>query len=187
MRVIAGSAKGKDLKFPKLSKDKRLRPLTGRAKEALFNILVNKNPDARFLDLFAGTGSVGIEALSRGASLAIFVEIDRKIVEVLRENLVLAGFQDRAEVYALDVIKALKIIDKAGGKFDIVFIGAPYGNPVLETTLRAISESKIVDAGGVVIAEHSSRDEVPDSFGNLKKFRDARYGDTILSFYSTED
>ena len=187
MRVIAGSAKGKNLKFPKLSKDKRLRPLTGRAKEALFNILVNKNPDARFLDLFAGTGSVGIEALSRGASLAIFVEIDRKIVEILRENLALTGFQDRAEVYALDVIKALKVIDNAGGKFDIVFIGAPYGNPVLEAALGTISGTGVVDTGGVVIAEHSSRDEVPDSFGSLKKFRDARYGDTVLSFYSTED
>ncbi len=186
MRVIAGSAKGKDLKFPKLSKDKRLRPLTGRAKEALFNILARKNPEARFLDLFAGTGSVGIEALSRGASLAIFVEHDGKIVRTLRENLELCGFSDRAEVYALDVIKALKIIDNAGGKFDIVFIGAPYGSPALEGSLNTIAQTALIEQNGVIIAEHSRRDNIQDSYGKLKKFRDAGYGDTVLSFYALE-
>ena len=184
MKVIAGLAKGKKLRFPKLSQGSRLRPLTGRVKEALFNILARKNPDARFLDLFAGTGSVGIEALSRGARLAIFVEFDRKIVSTLRENLALTGFTDRAEVYCLDVINALKVIDKADGKFDIVFIGAPYGSPLLEGTLRTIAETGIVDSGGVVVAEHSTRSKVLDSYGKLVKFRDSRYGDTILSFYS---
>jgi 16S rRNA (guanine(966)-N(2))-methyltransferase RsmD len=186
VRVIAGSAKGKKLRFPKLSEGKRLRPLTGRAKEALFNILVSKNPGARFLDLFAGTGSVGIEALSRGASLAIFVEIDRKIVQTLRENIALAGFSDRSEVYCLDVIKAIKIIDRAEGEFDIVFIGAPYGSSMLEGTLKALAGTEIVDDDGVVAAEHSIRDKVSDSYGKLVKFRDSRYGDTVLSFYSVE-
>ena len=183
MRVLAGTAKGKELRYPKLSKDKRLRPLTGRVKEALFNILVNKNPDARFLDLFAGTGSVGIEALSRGAELAIFVELDRKIVQILRENLALTGFTDRAEVYCLDVVKALKVIDNAKGKFDIIFIGAPYGSPVLEVALKALADTEIVDVKAVVVAEHSVRDKVSDSYGKLAKFRDSRYGDTVLSFY----
>ena len=187
MRVIAGLAKGKELRFPKLSKDKRLRPLTGRAKEALFNILAGKNPGARFLDLFAGTGSVGIEALSRGANLAIFVELDRKTVRTLRENLALTGFSDRAEVYCLDVIKALKVIDKAKGKFDIVFIGAPYGSPALEETLKAIAVTEIIDRDGVIVAEHSIRDKISDSYGKLIKSRDYEYGDTVLSFYSSED
>ena len=186
MRVIAGLAKGKELRFPKLSKDKRLRPLNGRAKEALFNILAGKNPGARFLDLFAGTGSVGIEALSRGANLAIFVEFDRKIVRTLRENLALTGFSDRAEVYCLDVIKALKVIDKAKGKFDIVFIGAPYGSPALEETLKTIAATEIIDRDGVIVAEHSIRDKISDSYGKLIKSRDCEYGDTVLSFYSAE-
>jgi 16S rRNA (guanine966-N2)-methyltransferase len=186
VRVIAGTAKGRKLRFPKLPKGKRLRPLTGRVKEALFNILAGENPEARFLDLFAGTGSVGIESLSRGASLAIFVEHDRKIVRILRENIALAGFSDRAEVYCLDVIKALKVIDKAKGEFDIVYIGAPYGSPLLEGTLKALSDSNIVDGDGVVVAEHGIRDRVADSYGKLVKFRDARYGDTVLSFYSAE-
>ena len=185
MRVIAGSAKGKELKFPKLPKGQRLRPLTGQVKEALFNILVNKVAGARFLDLFAGTGSVGIEALSRGASVAFFVEMDRKVVQTLRENLEITGFSDKAEVFCLDVIKALAVMDRDGGKFDIIFIGAPYGDKVLEDALKKLSVTSILAEGGVVVAEHSARDKVTESYGELKKFRDARYGDTALSFYST--
>jgi 16S rRNA (guanine966-N2)-methyltransferase len=187
VKVLAGTAKGRNLKFPKLSADKRLRPLTGQAKGALFNILVNKNNGARFLDLFAGTGSVGIEALSRGAQLAFFVELDRKIVETLRENLGLTGFTDRAEVLCLDVDTALQSIDKDKGRFDIVFIGAPYGKPLLGQALTRLSNTSIVEHNGVVVAEHSSRDKVSDLYGILKKFRETRYGDTILSFYSIKE
>lgn len=183
MKVIGGKAKGRKLRYPKLPPNKRLRPLTGQAKEALFNILAGRINGARFLDLFAGTGSVGIEALSWGAQVAIFVEIDRKIVETLRENLELTGFSDRAEVYNLDVIKALKVIDKAGGKFDIIFIGAPYGSPLIESALKGIAETGIADKDGIIVSEHSSRDKVADSYGKLKKFRDSKYGDTVLSFY----
>jgi 16S rRNA (guanine966-N2)-methyltransferase len=185
VRVIAGSAKGKELKFPKLPKGKRLRPLTGQVKEALYNILVNKVAGARFLDLFAGTGSVGIEALSRGASLAFFVELDRKVVETLRENLEIAGFSDKAEVFCLDVIKALAVIDRDGGKFDIIFVGAPYGDKILEEALNKLALTSIVAENGVVVAEHNVRDKIAESYGKLKKFRDARYGDTVLSFYTS--
>ena len=183
MKVIAGSAKGRELRFPKLPKGKRLRPLTGQAKEALFNILVQKAQGARFLDLFAGTGSVGIEALSRGAKLAIFVELDKKVVETLRQNLEITGFTDRSEVYCLDAVKAVNVLEREQCKFDIVFIGAPYGSPVLEEAVKAIAATGIVDAGGVVVAEHSVRDKVADSYGKLIKTRDCRYGDTVLSFY----
>jgi 16S rRNA G966 N2-methylase RsmD len=104
----------------------------------------------------------------------------------LRENLALTGFSDRAEVYCLDVIKALKVIDKAKGKFDIVFIGAPYGSPILEETLKTIAVTEIIDRDGVIVAEHSIRDKISDSYGKLIKSRDCEYGDTVLSFYSAE-
>jgi 16S rRNA (guanine966-N2)-methyltransferase len=187
VKVLAGTAKGRNLLFPKLSADKRLRPLTGQAKGALFNILVSKNPGARFLDLFAGTGSVGIEALSRGAKLVFFVELDRKVVETLRENLEITGFSDRAEVLCLDVETALGTIDRDKGKFDIIFIGAPYGKPLLGQALTKLSNTGIVEHNGVVVAEHSSRDKVSDSYGHLIKFRETRYGDTIFSFYSVKE
>ena len=184
MKVLSGRAKGRKLRFPKLSGGQRLRPLTGKVKEALFNILASKNPDSRFLDLFAGTGSVGIEALSRGAKLAIFVENNRKAVQALRENLEITGFTDRAEVYCLDVMRAIKVIDRSGGKFDIIYIGAPYGSDLLENTIKEIARISIIDNEGVVIAERSIRDKIADSYGELIKLRDARYGDTVLSFYS---
>lgn len=184
MRVIAGSAKGRELKFPKLPEGKRLRPLTGQAKEALFNILAGRIEGARFLDLFAGTGSVGIEALSRGAALAFFVEMERRTVETLRQNLEITGFQDRAEVFCMDVIKALGVLDRQKACFDIVFIGAPYGSPLLEEALKKLSQTGVVGVDGVVIAEHSSRDKIADSYSGLVRSRDARYGDTVMSFYS---
>jgi 16S rRNA (guanine966-N2)-methyltransferase len=187
VKVIAGSAKGRNLKFPKISSDKRLKPLTGQAKEALFNILVAKNASSRFLDLFAGTGSVGIEALSRGADLAFFVELDRRAVETIRENLELCGFTDISEVYCLEAEKAVKVLDREGAKFDIVFIGAPYGNPVLGKVLKVISETKILSENAVVVAEHSIRDKIEEIYGSLLKFRDARYGDTVMSFYSIKE
>jgi 16S rRNA (guanine966-N2)-methyltransferase len=183
VKVIAGSAKGRNLKFPDLPKGKRLKPLTGQAKEALFNILVAKNGGARFLDLFAGTGSVGIEALSRGAELAFFVEMDRRAVETIRENLDMCGFTDRSEVYCLEAEKAVKVLDRENAKFDIVFIGAPYGSPVLGKVLQVISETKILAGNAVVVAEHSIRDKIEENYTKLSKFRDARYGDTVLSFY----
>lgn len=183
MKVISGRAKGRKLRFPRLLSGQRLRPLTGRAKGALFNILAVQNPGARFLDLFAGTGSVGIEALSRGAKLAIFVEDNRKAVLALRDNIEMTGFSDRSEVYCLDVIKALKVLDKAVARFDIVFIGAPYGSSLLGETLKTMSETSIVDKDGIVVAERSKRDKISDSYGSLVRYRDANYGDTILSFY----
>ncbi len=180
IRIISGKAKGRKLKAPA---GKRIRPLTDRVKTALFNILGDKVINSYFLDLFAGTGSVGIEALSRGAELAIFVEYDRSIVETIRKNLELTGFSDRAEIYALRVSKAIKILASKGAKFDIIFLGAPYGSPELEKGLQKLGEVSLLAENSVVIAEYRSKYELPDQFGMLKKFRDAKYGDTMLSFY----
>lgn len=140
--------------------------------------------ESYFLDLFAGTGAVGIEALSRGAKIAFFVELNRKVVALIRENLETAAFSDRAEVYAVDVIRALNLLDSKGAKFDIVFIGAPYDSPVLEKALNKISETGILKEDGVVIAEHRKQHQIADGYGGLKLFRENRYGETVLSFFS---
>lgn len=183
MRVISGVAKGKKLKSPK----GKIRPLSDQAKEALFNILQNKVIDCYFLDLFAGTGSVGIEALSRGATLSIFVELDKKAVQVIRENLQNCGFTDRAEVYALDVIRAIKILKRKQAKFDIIFMGAPYGSPNLEKTLHELSDGALLKGKGIVVAEHRKQHRLEESYGSLKKLRDARYGETVLTFYESRN
>lgn len=183
MRVIAGKAKGRKLKVPRLSRDRRVRPLTDQAKEALFNILGERVPDSYFLDLFAGTGSVGIEALSRGARLAIFVELDRKVVSTIRENLAACGLDDSAEIYSLDVLRAIKLLNSNKCRFDIVFLGAPYDSPALEKALEMIAQSNIIKEDGVVVAEHRAKHAIAPSYGDFFDVRDARYGDTVLSFY----
>lgn len=183
MRVIAGSAKGKRLKVP----PGKIRPLSGQAKQALFNILATRIPGSYFLDLFAGTGSVGIEALSRGAAFSIFVELDKKTVQAIRENLNHCGFSDRAEVYALDVLRAIKILKRKGKKFDIIFIGAPYGSPHLEKALCELSEGSLLRTGGVAVAEHRKQHRLSEEYGVIKAFREAKYGETILTFYQIRE
>ncbi len=183
MRVISGKAKGKKLKAPNLSRGQRIRPLTDQAKEALFNILGEKVPDSYFLDLFAGTGAVGIEALSRGAKIAIFIELNKRIVSTIRQNLAATELDPSAEVYSLDVLRAIKVLDRKGAKFDIIFLGAPYGSPILEEALERLSASGLVKDDALVVAEHRAKHEISENFGNLIKFRDSRYGDTVLSFY----
>lgn len=168
----------------KVPKGRRsLRPLTDQAREALFNILGEKVVDCCFFDLFAGTGAVGIEALSRGAKIAIFVELNRSTVSVIRQNLELTGFSDRAEVYAVDVIRALNLLNQKGARFDIIFLGAPYDSPVLEKALNKLSETEVLKPDGVLIAEHRKQHKLQGEYGRLKVFRDARYGETVLSFY----
>ena len=182
MRVISGKAKGKKLKAP--SKE---RPLTDQTKEALFNILRNKVVDCYFLDLFAGSGAVGIEALSRGAEIAVFVEIKRKAVEVIRENLNHTGFSDRAEIYAVDVVRALNLLDKKQAQFNIIFLGAPYDSPVLEDALTKLGEINLLGESGIVIAEHRKQHKIQEEYGRLKSFRETRYGETVLTFYESCD
>jgi 16S rRNA (guanine(966)-N(2))-methyltransferase RsmD len=143
--------------------------------------------DSYFLDLFAGTGAVGIEALSRGAKLAFFVELNRKVAALIRQNLEAAAFADCAEVYAVDVIRSLNLLQAKGAKFDIIFLGAPYDSPLLEKALSKIAESEIVQASGVVIAEHRKQHVLQAEYGKLNLRRDARYGETVLSFYTIRD
>ena len=179
MRVISGKAKGKKLKAPK----GKIRPLSDQAREALFNILGSKVIDSYFLDLFAGTGAVGIEALSRGAKLSIFVEVDKKTVEIIRENLKSTDLYDFAEVYSIDALRAIKILGGKGAKFDIIFLGPPYDSLQLEKAMVRLSEIDILDSRGVIIAEHRAKQEIADKYKDLHRFRDARYGDTVLTFY----
>jgi 16S rRNA (guanine966-N2)-methyltransferase len=182
VRVISGKAKGKRLKAPS-----RARPLTDQAKEALFNILRERISGCYFLDLFAGSGAVGIEALSRGAAKATFVELDRKAVAIIRQNLRNAGFAGETEVYALDVMRALKLLGRKPEKFDIIFIGAPYDSPALEPVLTKLAENEILNESAIVVAEHRKQHQLQNEYGKLKLFRDAKYGETVLSLYAIRE
>ncbi len=143
--------------------------------------------DCFFLDLFAGSGAVGIEALSRGAKQAIFVELNRKNVAVIRENLAATGFSKQVKVYALDVIRALNKLAQSGQKFDIIFIGAPYDSPALEKVMYKLGDAGFLTEAGLVIAEHRKQQKLLEEYGELKLFREARYGETTLKFYENSN
>ena len=169
------------MKTPK--KSWRVRPLTDQARGALFNILAAKIAGASFLDLFAGTGAVGIEALSRGAETAVFVELNRFAVSLIRENLELTKLAGRAEVLALDVLRAIKLLNARGAKFDLIYLGAPYDDPILAAGLELIAGGGLLKPAGILVAEYRRQQAVAESFGGLARVREARYGETVLGFY----
>lgn len=126
---------------------------------------------------------MGIEALSRGAKIAFLVEFDRKAVQIIRENLASTGLGDEAEVYAVDVIRAIKIFDKKKAKFDVIFLGAPYDSPCLEKALEKLGEGDLLAKDGIIVAEHRKQHKLQGEYIGLKAFREARYGETVLTFY----
>lgn len=181
LRVIGGIAKGKRLKTRKV---KHLRPATDYVKEALFNILMLKVPESRFLDLFAGSGCIGIEALSRGAEKVCFVERDPLNAELIRGNLKITGFSEQAEIYTCDIYRALSLLKQRGYHFHLIFVDPPFRNGYIEPTLEKIRESKILAPGGIVITRSATGEKV-QAF--KKPIREERYGDSILKFFSDQD
>lgn len=183
MRVITGSAKGRPLKTVK---DRAVRPTSDRVKESLFNIIGPRVVDASFLDLFAGSGSVGIEALSRGARVCVFVELQSAHLRIVAENLKTTGLQDRAELIRRDARAALADLGNRGRRFDLVFVDPPYGQNLVPEVLTLIDARGVLAEGGWVICEHHAKDPVPAVAGGLYKFREVVFGETVLSIYRAE-
>lgn len=126
---------------------------------------------------------MGIEALSRGASVVFFVELNRQAVALVRENLALTGLAERAEVYALDVLRAVKLLDSRGAKFDLIYLGAPYDDPALEKSLKLIAGSRLLNDDGILVAEYRRQQAIAEDYDGLARYREARYGETVLGFY----
>ena len=181
MRVIAGRAKGKGLKSPRDS----TRPTTELVRGAVFSILQSafSNP-WRVLDLYAGSGALGIEALSRGASWVDFVEHDPRCCAVIKENLKRTGFASQAKVYCRSVDKALSIL---GEEYDIVLLDPPYSDSSLVNTLTSLFSSQLVGTGSTVVVQYSSHQSLPLSIRQFHLTQSRRYGDTCLSIYHQED
>lgn len=180
MRVIAGTAKGRRLKTVK---GMTTRPTADRVKESLFNIIKEKLEDNSFLDLYAGTGNIGIEALSRGVVRVVFVERDKQAIKILRENLQLTNFQQNVEIYQQDVMTALEILGKKKRSFDLIFLDPPYYEGLEEKTLASICSNKVLTSQGLVIIEHSRKNTLPSTVASLQLIRTENYGDTAISFY----
>jgi 16S rRNA (guanine(966)-N(2))-methyltransferase RsmD len=152
-------------------------------REALFNVLAPRLMGASFLDAYAGTGAVGIEALSRGAARCVFVESYGGAAKILRENLGAFGIEDRAETLEMTFARAAGAMAKAEQPFDIAFLDPPYGEGEIRRALRLCAPGSILNQGGIVVAEHDKRQLMPQREGSLVLSRALKYGGTVLSFF----
>ena len=182
MRVIAGSAKGRRLKS---SLKYSIRPTSDKVKEALFNIIGPRIIESRFLDLFAGTANIGIEALSRGAKHVTFVEKKVSSVELMKRNLQLCGFTN-FEIIHYDVLKIIPSLNNRQRKFGIIFIDPPYNSDLALKTLELLSITNIVEQDHLIIVEHGQKNPLKEQIGDLSSQRIEKFGDTLLSFYLKE-
>ena len=177
MRVITGKAKGITLATP----DGMLtRPTADRVKEALFSMIQFEVPGARVLDLFGGTGQLGIEALSRGATNAVFVDDREGACKLIRENLRRTKMQQDAKVVRADYLEYLK---RCVERFDIVILDPPYAEVFLEKALKMITEIDILQSGGIIITERPLGKELPWEFVGYTRSRDYKYGKTLITLY----
>jgi len=188
MKIIGGEYKGRVIDMPD-----GIRPTSNKTRESLFEILKNKIKGAGFLDLYCGSGAIGIEALSRGAKKAIFIDNDRKCVSVLKRNLdklaVPAGLYDIYNKDCMDILCRGGFASHRGetrpcGPFDIVFLDPPYNKDMAKNTLIGLSDCDILTPNAVVIAEIFKKESLPEEVGIFKKMRFYKYGDTLLEFYS---
>ena len=181
MRVVGGEYRGRILKMPRGVKT---RPTQDRVREAIFNIIALALPASKVLDLYAGSGAFGIEAISRGAGSATFVENNAICVKVIKENLSIIDRKNRVGgVIKKDAAKAIESFRRARLKFDIVFLDPPYYRDMAKNSLIKIGACDILSRRGFAIAEHFAKDVLPDNIWNLSLFKRKKYGDTIISFY----
>lgn len=180
IRIIGGEYRGRILKMPRA-----VRPTQDKVREAVFNIIRERIPGNDALDLYAGSGAFGIEALSRGAQSAIFVDNNINSIKIIKSNLLVIG--DRAgcaQVFKVDAVKAITKFGKNGRRFDIIFLDPPYHGGLARNTLIKINACDILAQRGFVIAEHFKKEVMPQTAGNLSLFKERRYGDTMLSFFT---
>ena len=187
MRVVAGSAKGRRLLAPK---GPGTRPVMDRVKTALFDILAGEVVGGRFLDLFAGTGGIGIEALSRGAEAATFVELEPEALRYVRRNLETTGLTARAETIRADAFRFLEDARAAGRRYDLVYVAPPQYQGMAARALAQLDAAPLTEPGGLVIAQIHPRERGElDALAltRLRRYDERRYGSTLLFFYEHHD
>lgn len=178
MRVIGGSARSVPLAAPP---GREIRPTLDRVREALFNILGPHVAGARFLDLYAGTGANGIEALSRGATSAVFVDKARVALATIEKNLAKTRLADRGQRLRLDFPREA---GRIGGEFELIFADPPFSGADYGEIIAAVVAQGLLARGGVLVVEHPAKAVLPEVSGPLRRYREAVYGGTVLSFYT---
>ena len=183
MRISAGEHRGRRLQSVK---GKATRPTSDLLRQAVFNVLGARIQGARVLDLFAGMGSVGLEALSRGASTATFVEWDRRAVLTLRSNLATLKLMDRARVRAGDVLQALRRLGVAGEAFDCIFLDPPYTGDLAARCIEILADGALLSDNGALVTQAFHKTPLPDRVGVLRRIWRRRYGESSLALYTKE-
>ncbi|MCU9612221.1 16S rRNA (guanine(966)-N(2))-methyltransferase RsmD [Caldibacillus lycopersici] len=180
MRVVSGSQKGRILKaVPGNS----TRPTTDKVKEAVFNMIGPYFDDGNGLDLFAGSGNLGIEGISRGLDKVIFVDHDGKAIQTIKQNLDLCGFRNQAEVFKNDWKRALKAVINRSLIFRVIWLDPPYKNEVYTTILREIDKHQLLENHGVIVCEHAKEVDLPNQVGEFVKWKYEVYGTIAISIY----
>ena len=180
MRITTGKYKGRIITAPK-----GIRPTEERVRKAFFDIMGDIS-GLSFLELFAGSGAMGFEALSQGASNVLFVEKDRQAVKAIEHNLKALGIASHAELIAADVQEIIPALAGRGRKFDLIFLDPPYYRGTAEKTLQRLAEYDILQNPGYLVIQHFKRDPIPDRQGTFFSFKQAHYSDTLLTFYRKE-
>jgi len=178
--LTSGTLKNRKIKS---REGKETRPTLERIKEAIFSIIGDKITDARFLDLYSGTGNMAIEALSRGAERAVMIEQDKEALRIIIENVNDLKLDGKCRAYKNDVFRAVEILGRKNEKFDVIFLDPPYKENITEKTLEKISESEILAEDGIIISEHSVYEKSKDTVGNLVKYDERDYNKKIVTFY----
>ena len=185
MRITGGQVRGRLLATPKIS---NIRPTSDRVREAIFNILGQDMSGLTVLDLFSGTGSLGLEALSRGALQAYFIDKSQESLDLVKKNLSLCGYPAQGKFFRKDLSKGvpglLTLLDKA---FDLVFMDPPYRKNLIPFLLNDLSDKELLESNAYVVIESSKSERLPSSPGNLQIIDIRRYGDTKISFYISKE
>ena len=183
MRVIAGSARGRTLQT---FKGRQIRPTLDRVREAVFSSLMPRLADSRIADLYAGTGAMGIEAISRGAGSVVFVDTDGAACALIHENLKICGWgaTEAVRVRRLDALRWLRTETE---QYDILLADPPYKKGFPETFLAALAETEVLAPEGIVVLESDARQSLPEKQGNLYLLKDRVYGDTKISYFTNAE
>ena len=180
MRVISGKVRGLKLNTPQ---NEDVRPTTDRVKESLFNMISPYIMESSVLDLFAGTGSLGIECLSRGAEKCVFVDISKDSIAITKSNIKKARVENESIVLNVDFKDAISKLKIQKSKFDIIFMDPPYYKNMFIDALEKIDDADLLNEDGIIVIEHDSKNEFPENIGRLDKSKAKKYGSTTLTFY----
>ena len=181
MRIIAGELKGRRLQTPL---DNKIRPTADKVKEAIFSMAASRLPDSVVVDLFAGTGNLGLEAISRGARCAYFVDRDRRSIALVRDNIRHCGVEDRTVIICADYASALNRLTE---KADLFFLDPPYSGGYMEDVLTRIEEGDLLSDDGWIIAEHGIKEELPEMIGHLQRIKVRKYGKIGISVFEKQE